>query len=244
MSNIKLTIQYDGTNYSGWQKQKNAQTIQEQIEKAINKVTGENVNLIGSGRTDTGVHAKGQVANFITNSSIPGDRFKYALNTKLPDDISIVESMEVPDEFHSRFDALGKEYKYIIYNKKIRNPLYRNFTYHVNYNLDLATMENALDYFLGTHDFSAFMPIKNDVHSAIKTIYDISLYKKNDFIFFSIKGNAFLHNMIRIIVGTLIDVGNKKIQAKSIPFIIKSRDRKIAGHTASAQGLYLEEVYY
>jgi len=153
MINVKLTIQYDGSNYSGWQRQKDKRTIQEEIEKAIQLVTGERVDLIGSGRTDSGVHARGQVANFFTNSNIPVDRFKFALNSKLPRDISIIESRKVDEKFHSRYDAIGKRYQYIIYNREIRNPLYRNFAYHIPYTLDYREMEEATNYFLGSMIF-------------------------------------------------------------------------------------------
>lgn len=244
MTNIKLTIQYDGSNYYGWQRQKDRNSIQGEVEKAIKLVTGETVNLIGSGRTDRGVHAEGQVANFITKSSIPGDRFKYALNSKLPNDISIVESNIVNDDFHSRYDAIGKMYRYIIYNKEIRNPMYRNFVYHVPYKLNMDNMQSALEFFLGTHDFSAFMASNSSVKSTIRTINEIFLIKRNDLIFFSIEGNGFLYNMVRIIVGTLIEVGSGKIELKSIPYIIESGNRNKAGHTAPAQGLCLEKVYY
>lgn len=244
MPNIKLTIQYDGTNYAGWQKQKNADSIQEEIEKAIRLITGEVVNLIGAGRTDRGVHSKGQVANFITKSQIPAERFKYALNSKLPTDISIVESEIVPDNFHSRYDAIGKRYRYIIYNGEIRNPLYRNYVYHVPYKLDFDAMKNSIGYFLGTHDFSAFMASNSSVKSTIRTINSLSLEKKDDLIFLTIDGNGFLYNMVRIIVGTLVEVGTGRINGESIPSIIESKDRSNAGHTAPAQGLCLEKVYY
>ncbi len=244
MGNIKLVIQYDGTNYCGWQKQKNGISIQEEIEKAIFIVTGEKVNLIGAGRTDKGVHAQGQVANFLTSSSIPADKFKYALNSKLPEDIKVIESELVDDSFHSRYDALGKKYTYIIYNRRILNPLYRNYSYHVPYKLNFHYMEEAAKYFLGTHDFSAFMASNSSVKSTIRTIYNIDLKKDKDLICISIKGNGFLYNMVRIIVGTLVEVGSGKLNPNSIPNIIESKDRKKAGHTAPAKGLYLDEVYY
>lgn len=244
MTNIKLTIQYDGTNYCGWQKQHNGISIQEKIEDAIYSVTGETVNLIGSGRTDAGVHAIGQVANFKTNSTIPPNRFKYALIPKLPEDISIVQSELVPDSFHSRYDAKGKIYRYAIYNEEIRNPIYSRYVYHVPYRLDLASMDRAKEYFLGSHDFRAFMASRSSVKSTIRTINSITLDRKEDLIFLTIEGNAFLHNMVRIIVGTLVEVGLGKRHWQSIPQIIKSKDRKMSGHTAPAQGLCLKKVYY
>lgn len=244
MTNIKLVIQYDGTNYCGWQRQQNGISIQEKIENAIFLVTGEIVNLTGSGRTDRGVHATGQVGNFKTNSAIPPDRFKYALNSKLPEDISVIQSELVPDDFHSRYDAKGKIYRYTIYNGEIRNPIYNRYVYHVPVKLDFASMDKAKEYFLGSHDFKAFMASKSSVKSTVRTIKNISLDKKKDLIFLTVEGNGFLYNMVRIIAGTLVEVGLGKLQWQSIPHIIESKDRKRAGHTAPAQGLCLEKVYY
>ncbi|MCF6465295.1 tRNA pseudouridine(38-40) synthase TruA [Clostridium sp. Cult2] len=244
MINVKLTIQYDGTNYCGWQRQKNAKSIQEEIEKAIKLITGEKVDLIGSGRTDSGVHAKGQVANFFTHSKIPVDRFKFALNSKLPRDISIIDSRMVHEEFHSRYDAIGKRYQYIIYNREIRNPLYRNFVYHVPYYLDYKKMEKATGYFLGTHDFATFMASNSNVKTTIRTINKFFLERTEDLTTFTIEGNGFLYNMVRIIIGTLIEVGNGKIKSSSVPHIIDSKNRNTAGHTAPPEGLYLEKVFY
>mgnify|MGYP000872409116 CR=1 FL=1 len=244
MTNIKLTIQYDGTNYCGWQRQKNGISIQEKVEDAIYLVTGEKVKLIASGRTDRGVHAQGQVANFITSSKIPPDRFKYALNSKLPQDISIVKSELVPENFHARYDAKGKVYRYVIFNGEIRNPLYNRYAYHVPVKLDFDLMDKAKDYFLGRHDFRAFMAQGSSVKSTIRTIKDINLDKREELIFFTIEGDGFLYNMVRIIVGTLVEVGLGKIKEEDIPHIIESKDRKRAGHTAPAKGLCLEKVYY
>jgi len=244
MINVKLTIQYDGTNYCGWQKQNNGISVQEEIENAIHRLTGERVDLIGSGRTDKGVHALGQVANFTTNSTIPPDRYKYALNSILPQDISIISSELVPDSFHSQYDAKGKIYKYTIYNREVRNPIYNRYAYHVPVKLNLNSMRKGAECFLGSHDFKAFMASGSSAKSTIRNIRSISLDKKDDFIFLTIEGNGFLYNMVRIIVGTLVEVGLGKKQWQSIPHIIESKDRKMAGHTAPAQGLCLEKVYY
>ena len=244
MKNIKLTIEYDGINYVGWQKQINGIGIQSKIEEAILKTTGEKVNLIGSGRTDSRVHARGQVANFRTKASIPGEKFKDALNTKLPWDIAIVGSEEVDLGFHSRYDAVAKEYSYLIYNNSNRSPLYRNYSYYVPYKLDFGSMERGCKYFLGTHDFLSFAGSKNILQDTYRTVNNIELSKWKDFIKLNIEGNGFLYNMVRIIAGTLIDIGRGKIQAEDIPKIIDYRDRKLAGHTAGPEGLYLEKVYY
>lgn len=244
MKNIKLVIEYDGTNYSGWQNQENAITIQEVLEKAICKITGEEVRLIGSGRTDKGVHALGQVANFFTNSSIPGDKFKYILNNVLPEDVAIVDSCEVSMEFHSRFSAIKKRYKYVIYNGKMPSPIHRNYSLHYKYDLDIEKMSKAIDNFIGTHDFASFMGRGSVVKNSIRTIYEIKIESLEDFIEITIEGNSFLRHMVRIIVGTLLNVGSNKTLLEDIPVIIKAENREFAGKTAPAQGLFLEKVYY
>ncbi len=244
MKNIKLTIEYEGTNYSGWQKQNNCRTIQGKLEEALEQMTKEKIKLLGSGRTDGKVHALGQVANFITNSNIPGDRYKYALKYLLPEDISIVESEEVDLSFHSRYSARKKRYKYIVYNGKFPRAIYRNFSYHVPRNLDINEMIEASKYFIGTHDFRTFMASHANVHSTVRTINEITIVKNDNLIEFTIEGNSFLHNMVRIIVGTLIFVGIGRFDKSQIPGIILEKNRKAAGPTAQPQGLFLEKVFY
>lgn len=244
MKNIKLLIEYDGTNYLGWQRQKDKKTIQLEVEKAIEKVTGEKVKLIASGRTDKGVHATGQVANFITKVSIPGERYRYALNKNLPEDVKILVSKEVPKDFHSRFYAKKKRYRYIIYNGKIARPIYRNFSYHVDWDLDLDDMRDSLRYFIGYHDFKSFMGKKSDVDTTMRTIYDIEIKKHDEIIEIIVEGKSFLRKMIRIMVGTLIYIGIGRISKEDLPRIIGGRNRVLAGPTAPAHGLFLEKVYY
>ncbi|NLJ79371.1 MAG: tRNA pseudouridine(38-40) synthase TruA [Tissierellia bacterium] len=244
MRNIKLTIEYDGSNYVGWQIQENGISIQEEMEGAIHRVTGEDITLIGSGRTDSGVHAMGQVANFKTSSTIPANRFKFAINNNLPGDIVILRSEEVPMHFHSRYDAIGKRYRYMIYNSRTPTALYRNLLYHVSYDLNYDEMQEAVDFFKGTHDFTSFMVARNYVETAVRTITDISLDVNGGMICLIIEGNGFLYNMVRIIAGTIVDIGRGKLNAADIPDIIDSKHRKAAGHTAPSQGLYLERVYY
>jgi tRNA pseudouridine38-40 synthase len=244
MKNIKLIIEYEGTNYHGWQSQINALTVQDIIKAAITKLTDETCNLIGSSRTDVGVHAFGQVANFITESSIPGVKFSYALNSFLPKDIVIKKSEEVELDFHSRYWALGKKYKYLILNASHPSALLRNYGYHAKSVLNFEDMQQAAGYFLGRHDFSAFKSTGSDVKSNERTITGVSLEKKDELIEFQISGDGFLYNMVRIIVGTLIEVGQGKLKGSDIPGIIQSKDRKRAGKTAPAHGLYLVEVYY
>jgi len=244
MRNVKLIIEYDGTNYHGWQTQKNAKTVQDTIERAIKGLTGEMVELTASSRTDFGVHALGQVANFMTNSSIPGDRFSYALNRLLPDDIVIKDSQEVSLDFHARFRSKGKKYRYLIYNSRFPSAILRNRAYHVSYELDFESMQKAASYFPGTHDFSSFRASGSSVKTSVRTITEAVLERDDKIISFEISGNGFLYNMVRIIVGTLVDVGMGRIDADDIPKIIESLDRKRAGRTAPAEGLYLVEVYY
>ncbi|WMM25601.1 tRNA pseudouridine(38-40) synthase TruA [Tissierella sp. MB52-C2] len=244
MKNIKLTIEYEGTNYSGWQKQDNVITIQQKLEDALETLTKEKIKLIGSGRTDGRVHALGQVANFLTNATIPGGKYKYALKFLLPEDITIVESKEVDIEFHSRFDANKKIYKYIVYNGELPRALYRNFSYYVPYNIDIDKMICASEYLIGTHDFASFMATDSNVKSTIRTIYNISIEKEEELIIFRVEGNSFLRNMVRIIVGTLLDIGFGRLNVEDLSKIILGRNRELAGPTAPAQGLFLEKVFY
>lgn len=243
MRNLKLTIQYDGTKYCGWQKQPNSSGIQGTIEYAIYEITKEKVNIIGSGRTDAGVHALGQVANFKTNSNIPAARIPDALNAKLPKDISIIDCQEVSDDFHSRYSATGKIYRYLIYNKPYRSPLYKGISYHVRYDLDIEKMRVEAQLLLGTHEFKGFMSSGSSVKDTVRTIHNISIKESGDLIVLEVEGNGFLYNMVRIIVGTLVDIGRGRID-KSLEEIIASQDRGEAGHTAPAHGLFLKKVHY
>lgn len=244
MKNIKLIIEYDGSNYCGWQKQKDKTTIEGEITKALEKVTGHEIKLIGSGRTDAGVHALGQVANFLTHSTIPGEKYKYALLPLLPDDISIRESEEVHLDFHSRFDASKKRYKYIVYNDEFPKAIYRNFTYQVPFEINIEDMVEASKDLIGSKDFTSFMVANTETFTTIKTIYSISIEEEKDLIVFTIEGSSFLRNMIRIIIGTLIYIGTGKVAKEEIRQILLDKKRESAGPTAPPQGLYLEKVYY
>lgn len=244
MRNIKLTIQYDGSNYSGWQSQLEKLGIQEVLEEALKEITGENINLISSGRTDAKVHSLGQVANFRTRATIPAEKFKEVINNNLPVDIRIIESEEVDFDFHARFDAKKKRYSYRITNKEIPNPLDWNYSYNIERPLNIEEMKASLAYFLGEHDFKSFMGPRSEVSSTIRTIYKIDLIEEDGFINIIIEGNSFLRYMIRIIIGTLIFIGHRKIKKEDLPNIIKSRDRRAAGPTAPGRGLFLEKVFY
>lgn len=244
--NIRLKIEYDGTNYSGWQKQKgrNIKTIQGSIEKAIEDATKEKVGLIGCGRTDAGVHALAYMANFETYSTIPGEQFKHALNRFLPEDIFIFHSEEVPIYFHSRYNCIGKTYVYKILNRPFFSPIQRNYGYHVKYDLDLNSMIEASKFLIGTHDFNAFKKSGGNLKNTVRTITSIDILKNNDIIEIHVSGDGFLYNMVRIISGTLIEVGLLKRKPEDIPIILQSKNRCRAGKCAPARGLYLKELFY
>jgi tRNA pseudouridine38-40 synthase len=244
IKNIKLILEYDGTNYSGWQVQNNAKTVQGTLENALLQLTKEKIKLIGASRTDSGVHAYGQVANFNTTSSIPAIKFSYALNHFLPKDIVVKTSTEESPTFHSRFSAKGKTYTYLIFNRNVPSPLFKNRACHVPAELSFEKMRVASKHFLGRHDFKGFRTSKCGATSTIKTIQSIGFKKEEDCIHMSITGDGFLYNMVRIIAGTLIFVGMNKIEPDEIPEIIESGERKKAGKTAPACGLYLNEIYY
>ncbi|MEF9934413.1 MAG: tRNA pseudouridine(38-40) synthase TruA [Clostridium sp.] len=244
MRNIKLVIEYDGSNYCGWQKQKNAVTVEETLEKVIIDLVKEDIKIIGSSRTDSGVHARGQVACFKTNSSIPAFKFASAITAKLPRDIAVVSSEEVDMDFHPRFSSKGKRYSYNILNRRINAALMRNYYAHVGYELEIDKMVEACNYFIGVHDFSAFKSQGGSTLDSVREIYSLNITKNGDYITMVVEGNGFLYNMVRIIAGTLIDVGRGRIPVNTVGDIIKSKDRALAGKTALACGLCLEEVYY
>ncbi|HHW58217.1 MAG TPA: tRNA pseudouridine(38-40) synthase TruA [Clostridia bacterium] len=244
MKNVMIVIEYDGTNYHGWQYQKNAVTVQEVLEKAIKKVTGEEVNLIGASRTDTGVHALYQVANFRTTTKIPVKNLPYALNSVLPDDVVVVQAKEVDDSFHARYSAKKKRYRYLILNRKFPMPTMRNYCWHIDYPLNIEKMKKAASYLVGTHDFSAFKASGSSKTSTIRTVHDLTIEKNEDFISIEIEADGFLYNMVRIIVGTLVYVGLGKIKENTLYDILNSKDRTKAGITAPSEGLYLIKIIY
>ncbi len=244
MRNIKLTIEYDGKDFNGWQKQPGKLNIQGEIERAIQEITGEEVELIGSGRTDAGVHALGQVANFKTNSTIPIDKIPYAINSKLKRTIRIKHAEEVDERFHSRYNCKRKTYRYTICNSIQGTALYRNMEYHIPQPLHVEKMQQAVTYFEGEHDFKAFKSSGGSHKSSVRTIYKAIVKQEGERILIELTGNGFLYNMVRIIVGTLLKVGMEEIQPEDIPHIIASQDRNQAGKTVPAHGLCLVEVNY
>lgn len=242
--NIKLTIEYDGKDFGGWQKQPNELNIQGEIERAIKGVTKEDVELYASGRTDAGVHAIGQVANFKTNTSIPIEKIATAINSQLKYSIRIKSAEEVPMEFHSRYNCKEKTYAYVINNEEQASAIFRNLEYHFPKKLDIEKMKKAAKYFVGEHDFSAFKSSGTSSKSSVRKIYSSEVYMYNGRIIIKLTGNGFLYNMVRIISGTLLEVGLGTINSEDIEKIIESKDRKKAGKTLPPHGLYLIKVEY
>lgn len=244
MKRIKLTIAYDGTNYCGWQIQPNGITVEEVLNKALKKLTGEDILVIGASRTDSGVHALGNVAVFDTETTIPADRIAMALNQRLPEDIVITKSEEVPLDFHPRYCNCSKTYEYHIINTRIPDPTRRLTNYFVSYELNPDNMRKAASYLVGEHDFVSFCNVRTDVENTVRTITALDILQDGDEITIRITGNGFLYNMVRIIVGTLIRVGRGFYEPEKVKEIIEAKDRKAAGVTAPAHGLMLVEIRY
>ena len=244
MRNIKLTIEYDGKSYNGWQKQPDRPNIQGEIENAIFNITKEKSELIGSGRTDAGVHSLGQVANFKTNSNIPIEKLAIALNSQLKNSIVIKDAVEVDERFHSRYNAKQKTYRYIINNSKYGTAVYRNLEYCFPIKLDVEKMQKAAKYFEGEHDCKAFKSSGTSSKNSVRTIYKAEVRQEGERVIIELTGNGFLYNMVRIISGTLLDVGLSRINVEDIPKIIEEKDRSKAGKTLPAHGLYLVKVMY
>lgn len=244
MRRILLTISYDGTAYAGWQRQLNAVAVQQRVEEALFRLTGERIGVTGASRTDAGVHALGQRAHFDTGGSIPADRFPYALNTCLPPDIRVLAGREVNGCFHARFDAKGKQYTYRIHNAPHASTLYRNLTTHVPVPLNVEAMRSAMPQLLGTHDFAAFQASGGTAKTTVRTLLSISLTKSGDDLTLLVRGNAFLYNMVRMIAGTLIEIGKGKLDGCCFQTAFETGDRLALGPTAPAKGLELTRVFY
>ena len=241
---IKLTIEYDGTAYAGWQRQENALAVPQVIEEALTKLTRARVVIAGASRTDAGVHALGQTAHFDTESRIPPDKYAFALNTMLPADIRIRKSEAVSEDFHARFSNKGKRYRYLIYQSPHAGALNRNTHAHVIYPLDDEKMRRELTALIGTHDFAAFAASGSVVKDTVRTIYSASLTRRGDELELLVEGSGFLYNMVRIIAGTLISVGAGRLEEGAFARAIQSGNRLDLGVTAPAHGLTLMEVYY
>ncbi len=244
MKNILLKLSYDGSRYHGWQIQKNANSVCAEVTKAIRALTKEKeVTVIGASRTDAGVHAVEYVCNFRTASTIPPQRFKYALNTQLPYDIVCHDSYEVEEAFHSINDTLKKTYRYVISNGEFAIPFERNYAWHYAHKLDETKMQRAAAYFVGTHDFAAFCSSDTTTLTTVRTITELKVERKGNHIMIDVTGNGFLYNMVRIITGTLVEVGLGKRIPEEMKTLIEERDRTKAGMTAPPYGLYLVKVY-
>lgn len=244
MRNIKLTIRYDGTRYAGWQSQTNGCAIQDVIQDAIKAITGERVALTGSGRTDAGVHAEAQAANFKTRSKISAKKLQMALNSTLPRDIAITHVEEASPKFNAQKSAKSKLYRYTIFNNDYMDPMVRHFAAKCFYKLDLASMRKAAKYLTGRHDFKSFQAADENQRSSVRTIRDIKIAKKGDLVYIYIEANGFLYNMARNIAGTLVEVGRRKYSVASVKEIIAKKDRRFSGPTMPAKGLCMIKVKY
>ena len=245
MRNIRIKITYEGTRYQGWQKQENSDnTIQGKFETLLSRMCGEEITIQGSGRTDAGVHALGQIANFHTNSSMGTEEMLSYMNQYLPEDIAVTEVEEAGERFHSRLNAKGKRYSYRVWNSSIPNVFYRRFAHTVPEQLDLEAMKKAAGYLLGEHNFKSFTSTKKGKKSTVRRIDCITIQKQGDLLTFTFEGNGFLYHMIRILVGTLLEVGMGERNAEDIPDILGAQNRELAGRLVPGKGLILEEVYY
>ena len=244
MRRIQLIIEYDGTNYAGWQRQSNALAVQQVVEEALSRLTGERVVLHGASRTDAGVHALGQCAHFDTDSRIPGEKFSYAVNTMLPPDIRIRYSQDAPEGFHARFSAKGKRYRYLFYDAPHAGALNRLTHAHSIYPLNDERMRREALALPGTHDFSAFAASGSVVRDTVRTIWRANVTRDGNDVTLVVEGNGFLYNMVRIIAGTLRDIGSGKLEPGALARAIDTGNRLELGVTAPAHGLTLMEVFY
>ncbi len=244
MRNIAIIVSYDGTDFCGWQVQPNGVSVAEKINDAIFRLTGRRAMLYGSGRTDSGVHAYAQVANFQTEFFSPCERLVLGLNAYLPPQIRVLRAYEVGEDFNARFSAAGKTYEYVIYNSNVLSPFYLNRAYWVKYALDVDKMNEAAGVLLGKHDFSAFMAAGSPVKSTVRELYELSAKKEDSLIKITATGSGFLYNMVRILTGTLIYAGCGKLNSADVKKILEGGKREKGAPTAPAQGLYLKRVYY
>ena len=244
MHRIKLTVAYDGTNYCGWQVQPNGVSIQSTLQKAIENLLGEKTDVTGASRTDSGVHALGQVAVFDTDKNIPDWKYALAINQRLPKDIVVQKSEEVPLDFHPRYTDVEKTYEYRILNRRTQLPKERLYSYFVPKKLNVDKMREAGVYLVGEHDFKSFCTAKPEVTNTVRTVYSLDLKREDDMITLRIRGNGFLYNMVRIITGTLIRVGGGFLEPEDIPKILEAKDRGAAGETARPEGLTLVKIEY
>lgn len=247
MTRYKAIIAYDGTHFNGFQKQPNGRTVQEEMEKTLKKMAnGKEITIFGSGRTDAGVHAMGQVIHFDYPEKRPLERMRFALDTQSPEDIAVKAVEVVSDDFHARYLVKEKTYQFRVDIGKPRSPFRRHYASYYPYPLDLSKIQRALPDLIGTHDFTSFCASGSSIEDKVRTIYEakMEINEAGDELLFTFRGNGFLYKMIRILVGTLLKIGNGRLSEDSIPEIIAKKDRNAAGPTAHPEGLYLYEVVY
>lgn len=244
MKRVKLTVAYDGTNYHGWQVQPNGNTIEAELNLHLSQLLGEEIRVTGASRTDSGVHALGNVAVFDTQNRMNAERISYAMNTRLPEDIRIQRSEEVPADFHPRFCETRKTYEYRIWNGRFPNPCVRLYSLFYYWDLDVRRMQKAADFLVGTHDFTSFCTNRQDMPNHVRTLTALTVEREGDMVTVRVTGNGFLYNMVRIIVGTLLRVGSGQMEPEEIPDILEAKDRERAGETARPEGLTLVSIEY
>lgn len=239
MKRVRLIVAYDGTNYHGWQVQKNGITIESELNRCLSELLQESIEVIGASRTDAGVHALGNVAVFDTQSRMPAEKISYALNQRLPEDIRIQKSEEVAQDWHPRYCDSRKTYEYRIYRGEFPMPVKRLYSLFTYRSLDVAKMQEAAKYFVGEHDFKSFCQVHAQVDSTIRSVYDVKVYEEGTDVVIRVTGGGFLYNMVRIMAGTLMEVGQGKRKPEEIAEIIAAKNREAAGPTAPAHGLTL-----
>lgn len=241
---VKLVVAYEGTNYCGWQIQPNGITIEQVLNETLSSLLGEEITVTGASRTDAGVHSLGNVAVFETHTKMPAEKISFALNQRLPEDIVVQESCQVPEDFHPRFSKSRKTYEYRILNCRFRQPLERRTSYFYHYPLDVSAMQKAAAYLVGEHDFTSFASVHAQTNTYVRTIYALDVVREGDMICIRVQGNGFLYNMVRIIAGTLIQVGAGIKKPEDMESILAGKDRELAGPTAPAHGLTMIGLEY
>lgn len=241
---VLLDISYDGTGYSGWQRQENAMSVQQRLEEALQKALRKKTSVTGASRTDAGVHALHQAAHFDTDSTIPDEKFPFVLNNLLPYDIRVLGARPVPPDFHARFSCRGKTYTYRMHNAPHASALHRHFTVHVPVCLDEARMDGAAKLILGTHDFAAFAATGGSAKTTVRTITEATVVRREDEVVFTVSGNAFLYNMVRILAGTLMEIGQGSMLPDVLSQALETGNRLLLGPTAPAHGLELTRIVY
>jgi len=244
MKTIRLTIEFEGTAYVGWQIQANGLAVQQAVEEALGRVLGEPVRVTSSGRTDAGVHARGMVAHFTTDRELPMSAYRDGVNRFLPSDVAVRDAAEVPSDFHARFSARGKWYRYSLCLSQVRSPLAARTSWHLRGELDEQAMNEAAAAFVGTHDFAAFRAAGCDAATTVREIFSVDLSRQGELLHIDVKGSGFLRNMVRIMVGTLVEIGQGRMGIGDLHCLLLGGAREGAGRTAPPQGLCLMEVWY